>query len=414
MTAMPPLSRAFCLSTLSALACTPALATGFRLPDQDAAATARGEAFAATADNPSAIYYNPAGIGQLKGHNLRGGAYGLYLDVEYEAPGSGKAIKNQKDWAGIPQLFYTYGPEKLPMTFGLGLYSPYGLSSEWTQDSGFRTLAIKGKLTYMTVNPVVSFKLAENLFIGGGPTINFGDLDLQQGITPIPNNDLFKFEGNGTAVGYNLGLLWKPHDKVSLGINYRSAADLEFDGTTTTAVYNAVPGVFPAPFSIQQDANTEMPFPQNVVVGVSYRPTPNWNIEFNADYTDWSTMNMLTVNQATGTTVNQPLYWKGSWYYELGVTRKLGEQWRVSAGYIYNQNSVPDTYYSPMVSDLNRQFISVGVGYEGRHFNFDFAYQFGFSESRTVSGSWIGYPQNADGDYSFNSQALLLSLGWKF
>jgi len=32
------------------------MGTGFRLPDQDAFATARGEAFAATADNPSAIY----------------------------------------------------------------------------------------------------------------------------------------------------------------------------------------------------------------------------------------------------------------------------------------------------------------------------------------------------------------------
>ena len=42
-------------------------ANGFRLPDQDAFATARGEAFVATADNPSAIYYNPAGITQIRG-----------------------------------------------------------------------------------------------------------------------------------------------------------------------------------------------------------------------------------------------------------------------------------------------------------------------------------------------------------
>ena len=46
-------------------------ADGFRLPDQDAFATARGEAFAATADNASAIYYNPAGISQLEGFNFR-------------------------------------------------------------------------------------------------------------------------------------------------------------------------------------------------------------------------------------------------------------------------------------------------------------------------------------------------------
>ncbi len=58
-----------------------ASATGFRLPDQDAFATARGEAFAATADNASAVYYNPAGITQIQGQQVRGGVYGLNLNV---------------------------------------------------------------------------------------------------------------------------------------------------------------------------------------------------------------------------------------------------------------------------------------------------------------------------------------------
>src|SRR5271166_2905299 len=66
-------------------------AGGFRLPDQDAFATARGEAFVATADNPSAIYYNPAGITQLEGSNVRGGVYGIYLDPGYRNPTSGQS-----------------------------------------------------------------------------------------------------------------------------------------------------------------------------------------------------------------------------------------------------------------------------------------------------------------------------------
>src|SRR6266576_5722952 len=52
-----------------------AKAVGFRLPNQDPEAIARGNAFVATADNPSAIYYNPAGITQLEGNNLRAGIY---------------------------------------------------------------------------------------------------------------------------------------------------------------------------------------------------------------------------------------------------------------------------------------------------------------------------------------------------
>src|ERR1017187_2945372 len=81
---------------------------GFCLPDQDAFATARGEAFVATADNPSAIYYNPAGITQLDGSNVRGGLYGIYLDPSYQRPGGSQSYNIDVKLHAIPQLFYTY------------------------------------------------------------------------------------------------------------------------------------------------------------------------------------------------------------------------------------------------------------------------------------------------------------------
>src|SRR5271169_3872836 len=83
-------------------------ANGFGLPDQDAFATARGEAFTATADNPSAIYYNPAGITQLEGNNFRGGIYGIYLNPSYSptngASNSGKTYHSSDNYAVIPQI----------------------------------------------------------------------------------------------------------------------------------------------------------------------------------------------------------------------------------------------------------------------------------------------------------------------
>ena len=68
------------------LAAGNAPASGFRLADQDAEATARGEAFVATADNASAIYYNPAGITQISSNSLRGGLYGIYLSPTFRPP----------------------------------------------------------------------------------------------------------------------------------------------------------------------------------------------------------------------------------------------------------------------------------------------------------------------------------------
>src|ERR1051325_1386721 len=100
-------------------------ANGLRLLSQDGFASARGEAFVATADNPSAIYYNPAGISQLEGCNLRGGFYGLYLDPTYrpppDAPNAGNTYHLDDKVAGVPQLFATHTMEKLPLSFGLGV-----------------------------------------------------------------------------------------------------------------------------------------------------------------------------------------------------------------------------------------------------------------------------------------------------
>lgn len=99
-----------------------------------------------------------------------------------------------------------------------------------------------------------------------------------------------------------------------------------------------------------------------------------------------------------------------SWYYEFGATRYFDNNWHVSAGYIYNENSVPDANYSPLVADMNRHFISLGVGRKGKNLDFDVAYQFGYGPTRTVTGS--GGPQ--DGDYTFFSNAIAVSVGWHF
>lgn len=403
-------------------ATTPAWAGGFDVPDQDAFVIGRGMAFVATADNASAIYYNPAGISQLQGNNLRLGVYVPNLDVTYKSP-SGGSYNNQNPLHAIPQAFYTYTPESFPLSFGLGVYMPFGLSQQWPQDTGFRTVAVEGTLSDYTVNPVVALKLAPNLSIGAGLTVNYGMLDLKQGyVWPAQPYDQFGFRGDGWAAGYNVGVLWKPIEKISLGATFRSSTTYNLQGQTevwnTTAYPPGYPPQFQVPAFPQQrvDASTRETLPLKVICGLSYRPTPEWNIEFNADYTDWNCVDRLTIQQSGpgAQTFVVPFEWQSSWYYELGVTHYFEKGWLVSAGYIYSENSVPSAYYSPLVSDMDHQFVSVGVGYRGKRFDFDVAYQLGWG-ARTVSGSAPSATgQTADGKYDFLSNAVAVSVGLHF
>ncbi len=397
------LSAAVCLAATF----VPAHAGGFRLPDQDAFATARGEAFAATADNPSAVYYNPAGITQLEGHQARFGVYGIDLGVSYTSP-AGKKYDNSKDLHAVPQIFYTFTPEKSPVSFGFGAYSPYGLSSEWPEDTGFRSVVLGGKLTYLTLNPVVAWQITPTLSVGGGAMINYAEADLRSGLSPFPGVGQSRLNGSGWAPGFNAGILWKPCEKVQIGLNYRSESRIPLDGYLDIA----------SPvFSAHPDAKAELPFPQTFVAGISYRPTPDWNLEFDIEWNDWNRLNSMSVHAPQAPFLDSAIAfnWQSSFYYEFGATRYLGGGWSVSAGYIFNENSVPDHDFTPLVTDLDRHFVSFGGGYKHGRLSVDLAYQLGYGPTRTVTGNPVNsFGQSTNGEYDFLSHALLLSMGWHF
>jgi long-chain fatty acid transport protein len=427
------LSKLLAVVLLSGLA-RDAAANGFGLPDQDAFATARGEAFVATADNASAIYYNPAGIAQLTNSNLRGGLNSVYYEPTYEPPyelpngkpnpNNGRTYYSSANFAYLPQLFYTYSASGAPLSCGLGIYAPYGGNMSWPEDTGFRSVAVSGSLKYITINPVVAIRLLPSLSVGGGAMFNYGNISMLQGLNSSTKlTNFFNFAGDGWSVGYNAGILWQPIAKLSFGATFRSSASLNFQGNTEFQ-YQPKPYYQPA----YRDASTSFTFPLTTVFGISYRPTSQWNLEFDANYTGWQSFGTATIEQSPPQ-VKNPLInnipvnldWQASWMYEFGVTRYFDNGWHVSGGYVFNANSVPDTYYTPLAADLNRNFFSLGAGFSGKHFDFDIAYQLGFAFKRDVSGSTsptkaitASSGQTADGTYGFSSQAIIATVGVHF
>ena len=408
------------------LAAGNALASGFQLADQDAAATARGEAFVATADNASAVYYNPAGITQLSSNNIRSGIYGIYLNPTFRPPAgqanSGKTYQISKNFAAVPQFFATHTLRSLPLSFGVGVYAPYGGSITWPNDTGFRSVATKGSLTYLRVNPVVAYQVLPSLSIGAGVMVDYAHIDLEQGLrsSTTPAN-FFQFSGDGFSVGYNVGIRWQPLEQLSFGATFRSSTPIYFGGQTD---FERIPIISAG----DRHAHMNLTFPLTAAVGISYRPTPKWNLEVDANFTDWSSFNKTSIQQQTPVPhpfdptgkVPVTLDWQGSWMYEFGVTRYFDSGWRVSAGYVFSQNSVPNAYYTPLAADLDRHFFSVGTGYQGSRYSFDVTYQLGFGPPHTVTGSTPSSTpaqfagQTADGTYAFISHAIMVTVGLHF
>jgi long-chain fatty acid transport protein len=396
-----PLTSPFLLASLLAALAGSAFANGTRLPNQNAEATARGNAFVATADNPSAIYYNPAGLTQLPGIQLQSDAYVIAARYDYEST-AGADVKAERDIAVVPQFYASFTPENSPLSYGLGVYSPFGQSSEWTDTSGFRTTATSNEIIFLTLAPTVAWKISDSLSIGAGIQINYVEADLRSGIGIVPGDE-FRFKGDDTSFGYNIGILWKASERHVFGINYQSRSTSEFEGDVTLT-----------PFGVKAPGTVDLPFPDVITLGYSWRPTPEWNLEVAVDRTNWDLVNTPVLRSAAiapGGTRPIPFEWKASYYYLFGVTRYLADGWRVSAGYCYSENSVPDATFNPAVPDMDRHLASIGVGREIGAFSFFLTYQHGFKATRTVNNTPAAL---SDGRYETVLDAASFSLRYAF
>jgi len=398
--ALPTLAVILGLITLSAQ--PSALASGTRVGFKDAFAMARGNAFVATADNPSAVYYNPAGLTQLTGQRLNASVYDVALKSDFRnATGSASM---DDSYQPVPQIFYSIKPNATgPWAFGLGVYAPFGLSTEWPANSPLRTFALKNEQTYLTFNLSAAYQISPELSLGGGLTYNKVTTELTRAIGVFGPNDLFRFKGDGDAVGFTLGALWKPATKHSFGISYQASTSVKMEGTTDTI-----------PLITGEPSDATFEFPEVVILGYSYRPTPDWNFEVNVDWTNWNRFNTVTINKPSGA-LPLPFNWESGFFYEFGVTRYLTANWNISAGYLFTENSVPDSTYTPAVPDSDRSFYSIGLGYTSGNLGANLAWHYADGGTRTVTGSppsLIG--ATADGTYKNAINALAFSLEWRF
>jgi long-chain fatty acid transport protein len=394
---------AFCCALTAAAPWASAL--GLLIPNQDATAIGRGNAFVATADDPSAIYYNPAGITQLDGQHFQAGSL-FYLGIygDYQSP-SGSSYHNDPEVIAAPTLQYTFTPEDMPFSFGFGVYEPFGFSVQWPDDIPFRQEALEASLTYVTLNPVVAWKIIPSLSIAAGPTFNYSQISLSQGVLPIPNllpGDQAKFEGNNWSYGFNVGVLWQPDPKWSFGASYRSSSRMGYQGNFTL---QPSPPLQPGSTA----TSSSIDFPQIAIAGVSFRPTPKWNFEFDLDWADWNSVQSLAIQGVS----NRRLDWYSTFMPEVGVTRYFENGYYLSAGYFYSPASTSSQFFTPMLPDTNLHVGSVGGGYKGKHWDWAAAFQL-------IAGGWRSVTvdpsiNSADnGQYRLLTPTLSFTVGYHF
>ncbi|HEY1433983.1 MAG TPA: outer membrane protein transport protein, partial [Thermoanaerobaculia bacterium] len=162
------------VAVLGFLIGTNAYPSGFQVMTQGAKATGMGLAFAGVADDPSAIFYNPAGIGFQDHFAVQVGAAILGRDSatfvgSNPYPGVGAVGSVQGQVFALPQL-YMVVPLTADLKFGLGIDAPYGLGLRWNDPEQWSGRYISQNVVIKTtdINPVFSYRLLPELSIAAG------------------------------------------------------------------------------------------------------------------------------------------------------------------------------------------------------------------------------------------------------
>ncbi len=382
------------------LALAPGLASGagYYLPNQDAFATARGNAFVATADSAAAVHYNPAGLVQLDRPEAEVGVYAIVLGNEARVGGQSVEAKNELQAA---PHFYFGAPINDKLSYGFGLNSPFGLGTDWGRYNNFSPVVTEARLLFASATAAIAYKLNDQLSIGASLSANYADLKLEQGlrsnpVTAIPGSYL-RFEGDDFGIAGSVGILWQPCPQHSFGLNYTAGSNYNLSGRTDSNL-----------LGIDTSADFEFMTPDRVAAGYSYRPAPQWNIEANVEWLNWDSLNSLTLKSdkiGGASSLEVPFNWESSFIYELGVSYTTQAGYILSAGYDFNESAQPDTNFTPGVSDGNRNWFNVGIGRKYERSAWSLAYQFGYS-NRTVDGA---IDPLANGKYESRHNALILS-----
>jgi long-chain fatty acid transport protein len=399
--------RQLSLIALIGLCFGPAVfALGFRNPDQNARATGQGEAFVAQADDPSAVYYNPAGLTQVTGTEGMSGGSMIIRDIKFHPAGGGKSV-SMNDPAYTFHLYASSDLKTDRWRLGFGINVPFGTSMNWGNDTPFANILTKANLTVINYAPTVAFKVNDHLSLGAGVSIYQGNTELEFNYDPHkPAGPKFKFEGSGVAVGGTFGVMWRITDQHTVGIVYRLPFSLQFDGTASVPSYPSAP------------ANCTIQFPQSIAAGYAFRPTKKLKLEFDIEWTDWNTLNTVQLHSNNPTVTGDlrsalPFDWQAGFFYEFGVQYQINTNWVARLGYIFSENTVPDSTFGPMLPDSDRHVFSVGLGYTAKRWEVNLVYQYSLSADRTINNPPNPY-YTVNGTWESQASTIMVTSAIKF
>jgi long-chain fatty acid transport protein len=366
-------------------------AGGFQLNEHNARALAMGGAFTAISDDPSAIYFNGAGLTQLTGFNFMLGTTLIAPVFTFRGVSPQVTQYDAAKQTFFPTHFYATYRYNTDWAFGIGFTSPFGLGSQWDPNWVGRYLAVETELKVFTISPVAAYNLLDNLSISAGLVYSFASVKItkQNSQTPFAGDAFISMDGkDNSEFGYNLGALYKPTDDLSFGVSFHSKILYRFKGTVSTNGAAQLASMLP-----NGDVSANLTTPLNLTFGAAYRLLPELLLSADFQYVGWSSYDTLTLNFSNPKeSVANPRLYDNSYIARLGAEYTYCDNISLRAGIYFDKSPVKAEFVNPSLPESNRLGFSFGVGYKIRkNLSINAAYLFIRNKELTVNNSQEDY-----------------------
>src|SRR3989442_1988313 len=406
-----------------------AWAGGVSFTEQGAAASGKANAFAGEANDPSDIFYNPAGITQLQGTQLMIGTSIVKLDSTFRCSTTPCENSQLQDQFPIIRHFYITHRFKQwdeRVSIGLGVYTPFGIVVDWPDNWQGRFNTTDARLRVTVYNPTVAYQVTPEFSAAAGIRIADAGAEFEQmfELVGLGENKVRVHDLEAHPIGWNVGFLYHLKEiSTSVGLQFRSELQAKFNGL---ADFSGPVGQF---FAVENTKfHTSIKFPPQLILGVSIKAIPRWTINAHIEWEGCRTVGSIpkSFDRTAGSGLPQDIFfnspgfrlWKNSYVFRLGAEYAATDQIALRGGFFYDQTPIPKETFNPTVPNADLYALSVGAGYKWEATSVDIAYLFGFYEKRAINGSTID-PDNLTGtttfgSYSTTAQELVLSVTYRF
>ena len=426
--------------------CQIAQAGGFAITEQSSSAAGSATAGAgAVAEDAGTVFYNPAGMTQLEGNQLMVSANAFLLSNKFHNRGTvdgiGDPITGTEDIKNplIP-TGSLFGVVELTdrIKLGLGITSPFGLSSEYENDWVGHYNTLLSAITTIDINPAIAVRITDWLSVGAGVSAQYAegrrrnDLDFGTicfndffgpggctglGIVPQGADGRLTIKASDWGFGYNLGVLLSPQPETRIGIAYRSSIHHKLKGE---ADYD-VPAVA-APLTLggtlfqNTGASAEITMPASLSVSVYQELSPQFAILGDVTWTRWHSFETLRIefDNSAQPAIVQEEDWHDAFRYSIGLRYRPAPPYVLRAGFAYDETPIRDANRNPGIPGTDRLVFALGAGVR---LSESITVDFGYTYNREVGASVDQFRSESGtvkGEYENGVHILSAQLRWVF